>query len=417
MGLDQRMEYSLKVGARAQRVKVQPLLSKTITTIVLSRDLVKQFGLVGQTPVNIKVGDDPSVIELGPVIGVFTTSTGQGQRKFAKIYRKFFEVARQEGVILYLFRTKDIKPRTMTIKGFKYHKRWLQRRYPFPDVVYDQIRSREKENSTQVIRKKTILQHHCSGYFNLGFMNKWQVHQVLSQAPKVNVFLPPTNIYRGIDTVIRMLELCPVVYIKPANGSLGQGIIKIERVNAGFYWQWAARRKPVRKLIVTVAALEGLLQKIVKRKTYIVQQGIRLLTVNDRPADIRILMQKDETGQWQETHRFAKVAIARGIATNVAMGGMVIEVAHLLQAAIDKYGINSALVEMNLLQLQQEVCKVMDETNTGLGEMGLDVGIDQRGQVWLIEANAKYSRHVFPKHIRNLSIRRPISFAKWLTGW
>lgn len=417
MGIDPKAEYVLKVGMRTQRVKVNRLPDEITPTILLSRDLFSKFGLTGQNPVNVKLSADPPLIELGPVIGVFTGSNKQGRKDFARIYRNFFDVAQQEGAILYFFRTKDVNPRRLTIKGFKYQQKWLQQRYPFPDVVYDQIRSRKTENSTQVIRIKTILQHYCSGYFNLGFMNKWQVYQVLVQIPSVKVFLPPTNIYRGVETVLQMLAVHPVVYVKPANGSLGQGIIKIERVSAGFCWQWAARRQPVRKIITSTADLDGLLQRIIKRKTYVVQQGLNLLTVNDRPADIRILMQKDENGQWQETHRFAKVAIARGIATNVAMGGMVIEVAHLLQAAIDKYGINPTQVEINLRQLQRAVCAAMDESKTGLGEMGLDVGIDQSGQVWLIEANAKYSRHVFPQSVKELSIRRPISFAKWLTGW
>lgn len=406
----------LKVGIRLQRVKLQPLSTPELATLELSRDLVKKFGLQGQTPVNLRFNKEPALLELGPTIGVFTT-VSKGRNLFPSIYREFFRVAQEEGIILYLFRSKDVDIKRMTIKGFKYQHKWLRQRFPFPDVVYDQIRSRKKENSTQVIKVKKVLQHSCSGYFNLGFMNKWQIHQLLTKYPGIAKYLPPTVVYSGVDTILKMLKSNPVVYLKPSDGSLGQGILKIKHYNEKFYWQWAARRRPVTKIFRSVKEMEPLLSCLVKGKTYIVQQGIQLLTVNDRPADIRILMQKDGDGQWQETHRFAKVALGHGVATNVAMGGMVIEVSALLQEAIDKYGVDPVQVESNIIDLQREICKAMDEGGTGLGEMGIDVGIDQKGRVWLIEANAKYSRHVFPRPLRYLSIRRPLSFAKWLTGW
>jgi len=55
-----------------------------------------------------------------------------------------------------------------------------------------------------------------------------------------------------------------------------------------------------------------------------------------------------------------------------------------------------------------------------LGEIGLDLGVDRRGRVWLIEVNAKPFRKVFdagPKRRVFLSFRRPMAYARYLAGF
>ncbi|MDA8234749.1 MAG: hypothetical protein M0Z31_08140 [Clostridia bacterium] len=87
-----------------------------------------------------------------------------------------------------------------------------------------------------------------------------------------------------------------------------------------------------------------------------------------------------------------------------------------LAEAARQAGLTEEVVAERIKQLVFAVARALDEKLGPFGELGLDVGIDNEGQVWLIEVNSKYSRHVFPKEIRTISILRNLEYACWLTG-
>nr|MBO2476611.1 hypothetical protein [Bacillota bacterium] len=56
-----------------------------------------------------------------------------------------------------------------------------------------------------------------------------------------------------------------------------------------------------------------------------------------------------------------------------------------------------------------------------VGELGLDLGIDRLGRIWLIEVNSKpflqMTREAGSPHILGLSVQRPLRFARYLAGF
>lgn len=67
-----------------------------------------------------------------------------------------------------------------------------------------------------------------------------------------------------------------------------------------------------------------------QNETYIVQQGINMITFNKRPFDIRVMVQQKPAGGWETTGILARVAARNKIVTNYHNGGKPKELAALL---------------------------------------------------------------------------------------
>ena len=56
-----------------------------------------------------------------------------------------------------------------------------------------------------------------------------------------------------------------------------------------------------------------------------------------------------------------------------------------------------------------------------MGEMGIDVGVDQAGKLWFIEINLRPARRLFTligeHNTRLLSIQRPMLYSQYLAGF
>ena len=68
-----------------------------------------------------------------------------------------------------------------------------------------------------------------------------------------------------------------------------------------------------------------------------------------------------------------------------------------------------------------EIVHALEEVlDNPLGEVGLDLGVDRSGRVWLIEVNAKPFRKTAdagPKRQVWRSFHRPMAYAKYIAGY
>ena len=68
-----------------------------------------------------------------------------------------------------------------------------------------------------------------------------------------------------------------------------------------------------------------------KFEKYLVQQGIRLIQIHQRPVDFRIHLHKDSLGQWRVVAIGAKMAGPGSVTTHVRTGGSILSTYELLQ--------------------------------------------------------------------------------------
>src|SRR5690606_34059096 len=89
----------------------------------------------------------------------------------------------------------------------------------------------------------------------------------------------------------------PSAFIKPTEGSQGKGIVRIRRIGNRYEWRRGQRTQSTSRFDV----LYQHVKKIQRHRRYIMQPDLHLARFSGAPFDVRILMQRDGTGQWKQT--------------------------------------------------------------------------------------------------------------------
>jgi len=127
----------------------------------------------------------------------------------------------------------------------------------------------------------------------------------------------------------------------------------------------------------------------------VVQQGIRLIEIDKCPIDFRFHMHKDGNNDWVVAGIGAKKAGRGSVTTHIKNGGSLMTPEQALSRTF-KDRASEVLQEAKAVAIKLSEAIERNYNHT-LGELGLDIGIDQDGAVWMFEANAKPGRSIF-KH-------------------
>lgn len=410
----------LTFGTNIANVRVRPHASSEFVC-ELSANVWDQLCLPFESRIRLYIKDRQ--LHIGPLIGIFTAGflnnhhRPVGERSL--LFAQYLTTATKMGGYFFIFGSHVIDWAHGVISGFFYTKNgWQQHKIPFPHVVYDRIPNRKAEQlpSLQAI-KKQMQTNYCIPWFNSGFFNKWTIYEKLLQNDNVNCYLPKTNINPSLTTIEELLNQYKHVYIKPANGSLGIGIyhiIKREK-DALYYCRFQHENKTVIKRYDSLTDLFNTHFRVDERSDLVVQQGISLMKVNNRPLDFRIHTNKNMNGQWQVSAIAAKVSGHNCVTTHLAYGGSVKTIKELIQENESFRPYIRKLQNAALL-----LSEALEEKIDGIhGEFGFDMGIDVQGHIWMFEANSKPGRAIFihPNLKKEDIITRkmPFEFGTYLT--
>lgn len=359
---------------------------------------------------------------LGVMAHVRNTADGFAGRQGPGL-RKYLETARQEGVGACVFDPVDVDPQRNRVRAYVLKARSvdgqgvLERRdLPLPVVVYDQILSRKYENQGDLGAALEHVRRHCV-LFNGGYFDKWQVHEWLSIEPSLRTHLPKTALLRNARTLGGFLDRYKVVFVKPIHGSLGIGIIRAQRAPEG--WEATLKPKDGQLTAFHATSAAGLYDQFrwrVAKRRCIVQEGLDLIEWNGRPIDVRAIVQKDKTGVWRRTKLYARVAARGEFVSNLATGGEALPLSIIGDAG---RRLNMTAVKRDITRLTTEIPAVMErESERLLGELGVDLGVDVAGRVFVIEVNSKPWKTPLTERgsqrLVDLSFLRPILFAREL---
>lgn len=189
-----------------------------------------------------------------------------------------------------------------------------------------------------------------------------------------------------------MLRRHRVVFLKPDKGGGGSGIIRVEQTEAGRY---EVRYMTKRQTVCGKDTLVSVLKRLFRPgKRYLIQQGIHLARISGRPFDVRVIVQKPSQ-RWIVMGAVAKVAAKEKIVTNRNSGGIALRVPDVLSDGLGwpDDSIRQTTARLHAVALQ--TAAVLSERFTGLRVLGLDVGIDERGHLWIIEVNTRPQFHLF----------------------
>jgi hypothetical protein len=392
---------SIKVEIGNRSVITRVIATKTSEVkIIFSPSIARQLSLpyTGK----MRVSFQNRTLKFGPVIGILTTGFQSNLAKpfggRSSLFRSFIQASDSEKPIIYVFTPEmiDWQNRVVTAWYFRNGK-WIKYVSPLPDVIYERVPNRKTENLAQVqnciSRLKSLIK--CQ-IFNQGFFNKWSVHEWLFRNEDTQQYIPETVLSPSIQTLQQMLEKHEMVYLKPIRGSLGLGIFRITySPSKGYYCRFhGGERNVLHRFTTLESLLTHYFHKNKQRfKGYLAQQGIRLIRVQKRPVDFRVHLHKDSSDRWKVVGIGSKLAGLGSITTHVRTGGTLLST----QQLFDKnFGDRSEQMLQTLKDTAITISEVLEENADGpLGEIGMDMGIDQNFRIWLFECNAKPGRHIF----------------------
>lgn len=312
------------------------------------------------------------------------------------------------GVTPCYFRLKDIQPGQTYIRAYiKTNEGYRLCRIPAPGVIHNRTLYTKKRPKLAIRRLVEDGKHIFNEWNRYG---KGYIHQLLMTDPALRPHLPVTQAATP-SAVKEMMAAYPQLILKPNSSSIGSGIMKLERTERGWLLHGAARGRT----IAFRETLPSILRRKLKSRPYLVQQLLPLATYNGRPFDLRVSVQRNETGEWQITGIAAKVAKPGAFRTNVAQGGVVYRLDQVLQTypGLAVEPTRQAIGEFSL-----KVACHLSRFLPRLADIGLDIGLTEHGFPMFIECNGRDLRYSFQKgnmpDTFQQSYSNPLGFAKYL---
>lgn len=319
----------------------------------------------------------------------------------------------EEGVEVTAVARADVNRRARRMLVTRYlgpESGWRQEERDLPDVLWNRCLRHDRHSILPWFSRQGV------ALFYQRFLNKWQAHQLLRERPAVAPHLPETHLLEEGEQLLDLLQRYPTAYIKPIDGSLGKGIMRVEpaarrRLKLRYV---SPRTGRLRELLATPEDLDEWLDDDDREGQYIVQQGLALDLSEARPVDLRLLLQKDGSGEWGVTGLGARRAAEGRFTANLHTGGEGLP----LNEVVTQAGLDPSHVEAQAGQLGLEIARGLESFCGALGELGIDFGLDRSGRLWLIEENARPGRALFsqigPSTLAEATYRRPLGYVRYL---
>ncbi len=363
--------------------------------IRISSNLAEQLKINHQPWIRAHFDTHSLRLRFGPVFGILINAHPQEHHAqpfglMTKFINECCAAGLSKGIRIAVFTPEhlDLK-RNESTAWIKQKRHWRSTTYPLPDVIYNRITSRRIEQEEVLQKKLSLIRNHFRiPLFNERFLDKYQVYQILDKNERIRNQLPRTYLFRDKKS-LTLFKQYPVVYLKPTNGSLGSGIIKITRTRDGWIYQASTSVGTVQRTLKSNFKMIQFLQQKIGKKPYIAQQGLRLMKFGNRPVDFRILVQKRREGIWKITSAVARIANSQHIVSNLARGGTIRKAGDVLREL--PYPQKPTLAKMRVTALN--IAKAFEQSAEGhFAELGIDLAIDTHGKIWLIEINSKPSK-------------------------
>ncbi len=399
--------------------------SDTASSVQISTKVAERLGIEGEMRINARWDD--STLTLGPLIGIIADTHKKPDSLFGEqttLFRELSEEARRRGAVLFVFTPYGINFSQRMIRGYTAlpsdgSGAWQVRRFPFPKAVYDRsFYHPGEEKITDRILDRLSHQRDLT-FVNHEIGDKWRVHQDLSRQPEIRPYLPETLLIGQGHELESFLGRHHLVYLKPAHGSQGRGVIRVERKSSGgFTLQFQQGAGEIRRSFGSWATLRAYLKSLFRGRRYLAQQGIELLKHRGALVDLRLIVQKASASEWTVTGMAARVGRKGSSVTNLHRGGHALAVPRLLA---EHFPTRAPRLMTQIARLGCNVAASIERAYGSLGELGIDLGLDRHGNLWYIEANPKPGRRVFilinEPETRRKTIARPLEYAMTLADF
>ncbi|WP_456271938.1 YheC/YheD family endospore coat-associated protein [Bacillus sp. AK031] len=392
-------------GFAGKNIILQLGLSKyevQISTVILSEDTTElvfpenhSSRLSGKFNLSSYFSPSEETLYLGPVIAIITDMSASGKPvigRLEKYYDELCYLTKDQGGLFYLTGCSLLNDQ----KGLFFDEkteRWVEQIVPLPDLLYNRIHSRKTDRSEAAKQLQQKLEEKSVFTFNTSYLTKEYVHQFLSQEHHLIEYLPNTETfsYSGLRS---MLSKHSDVFIKHIAGSQGKKLLRLSYLENTYLLKQNLGSDSKEISFATYEETVDELNRLKVSSHFIIQETIPLIEAEGRSLDFRFLCHLTDPQQWQLISATARVSGEGQFVSNVAQGGELVKPKAILSEFFGKRDALRIFRVMEELALSACTC-LAERCPLNLGELGVDIGIDETGKPWLIEINSKPSKQTY----------------------
>jgi hypothetical protein len=239
--------------------------------------------------------------------------------------------------------------------------------------------------------------------------NKWFKYRYLKKAKKLTRYVPETLILSQ-KALWQLISKYKHVIVKPIRGSRGRGVIQVSSLGNHEYALHYEKTK------ITLQGQESTyryIKNITGSTSYMVQRRVTRPTINGRPFDMRVIIQRRKNSPvWKVTAKVVKVAGEGYIVSNNTRsdGDLLLPKKAFRKSSISHLSKRKLLYKIDKIALRST--RRLATYFKGHRIYGMDMGPDQRGHIWIIEANLFPARSHFLK-LKDKTMYRRITKYKY----
>jgi glutathione synthase/RimK-type ligase-like ATP-grasp enzyme len=342
-------------------------------------------------------------MRLGPTIGILTDKIYSKKDLYhisiRRAFRAYLEACNEIGASVCTFDLNDIDLTNKEVYGYipsinKLGKMvWSGQWLPIPDLIINRAYVYASSSENEILTKLTNAFPNIKIINRITATSKWDMHKALQKNKYVNKYLPKTVLFHGIDSLSNMLKEFSCVYLKPTDGSLGIGIVRITKNTENDCLAEYRINKNNHSISGSLSNILLQLEPLMGKSIYAIQEGIPLAKYRGDIFDMRVCVEKNGKGKWSIPVWIIRAAKSEDVVTNNATGGISLKVERVINALFPD---NSAEVLDKIENASLLISKAIEENYPGTGDIGLDLAITNTGKIYFIEANlrqTKCSRH------------------------
>ncbi|MBS4203238.1 YheC/YheD family protein [Lederbergia citrea] len=416
LSLSAHREILISIGALKATVTLAEHHEQE-SIIFISKDIFTTYSLPDFLEYEIRVKDD--ILFVGPVIGLLIKGKkAEMNKQRMKIYKNYLhEYSYINGLIL-LLTSDEINVKNKTIYGYVYHpieEEWVEGNFPFPSVVFCRkaIKDTDRSKLNQLIGEE---------FFNSHVFNKWEMWEWFSAIESLSNYLPETVQAKNISNVKQLLEKYETIFIKPISGMQGTGIYQLAKQKEEYHLKYRLNGRNTTAVLDSWQTVEHFLRDELNLEKYIAQKRLTLLKNNNRVIDFRIIVLKDANGSWFVPGMITRFGAEESIVSNISSGGSAEKAWSTLMKIYNDDAKEAFKKYKEMEQLAILCCATLELKGLHLAYVGMDVGMDDNKNLWVIEINNRNPDMTIALDAEDKQLyyrikSAPLFYAKWLAGF
>lgn len=286
-------------------------------------------------------------------------------------------ISKAKGIDVLYFNAKDVDMKNEKINGrMLIDDKWVRVEKDIPKVIDVSAFCVRHREVVKYLRDKAFLTDDLKHR-----LSKEKLQNILSKEEAFSKYTIPSKRIENYKDISEFVEKYGKIVIKPVYSSRGRGVYIVTKKEDKYIVGIQKEES-----VLTSCEFQNLYIEEIKGTAHVVQKAMISRALSGDPFDCRIHLEKNGKGNWRVLDISVRIGIGQKVISNVGYGGGRAKVEPFLEM---NYGDKWEKVHENLKATGLKIARRIERARkTKLMTLGLDVGIDPEGNLFIFEANS-----------------------------